>query len=304
MNAAQKRMLSRRWGVFNHYLYNMPWSVPEGIDRTDWNARVDRYDVKRVAKDLHDIGAGYYCITVMQGCEYMIAPNQTFDAIAGTKSGEACSRRDLIGDLIEALEKYDIDLYLYYTGDGPYQNLEIGKRFGFIEPRENISLDFCKKWASVLEEYAVRYGNGVKGWWIDGCYDFFGYDQERLACLYTAIKKGNPNALTAMNNGVKQDLYKWYEKDEITSGELPEFTVIPKARSIDGALPHLLVPFGKSQKGFGIWARPGLHYNIDFMREYVHRVNEAGGVVTLDTHIRYDSAFDPEQLEALRTLRD
>ncbi len=26
------------------------------------------------------------------------------------------------------------------------------------------------KYASVLEEYAMRYGENVKGWWIDGCY--------------------------------------------------------------------------------------------------------------------------------------
>ena len=35
--------------------------------------------------------------------------------------------------------------------------------------------EFIEKWASVLEEYAVRYGDKVKGWWIDGCYDYFGY---------------------------------------------------------------------------------------------------------------------------------
>jgi hypothetical protein len=29
---------------------------------------------------------------------------------------------------------------------------------------------FVQKWASVLEEYTVRYGDKVSGWWIDGCY--------------------------------------------------------------------------------------------------------------------------------------
>ena len=125
---AKKRMQSRRWGVFNHFLYGEPGSaMPGGPDLSDWNARVVLFDAERVAKDLHNIGAGYYFITLMQGRKYMCAPNDTFDAIAGTKPGEACAKRDLILDLSDALAKYDIDLYLYYTGDGPYKDVEIGK---------------------------------------------------------------------------------------------------------------------------------------------------------------------------------
>lgn len=37
----------------------------------DWNARCELFNAERVAKDLHDIGAGYYFITLMQGRKYM-----------------------------------------------------------------------------------------------------------------------------------------------------------------------------------------------------------------------------------------
>jgi len=194
INEAKKHMQSRRWGVFNHFLCGNPdgpGALQDGPDLTDWNKRVELFDVERIAKDLHDIGAGYYFITLMQGRKYMCAPNATFDEIAGTKPGEACARRDLILDLSEALAKYDIDLFLYYTGDGPYRDAECGEKFGFLDPRKNVSMDFVQKWAAVLEEYAVRYGNRVKGWWIDGCYDFFDYDQEKLTPYYDAVKKGN-----------------------------------------------------------------------------------------------------------------
>ena len=73
-------------------------------------------------RNLHEMGAGYYVITTMQGRKFMIAPNKTFDRIAGTKTGEACAARDLVQDLYQALSRYGIDLYLYFTGDGPYKD--------------------------------------------------------------------------------------------------------------------------------------------------------------------------------------
>ncbi len=294
---AKQRLHARKFGIFNHFLYG---GIP-GADRTDWNARCALFDVKRMAEDLHRIGAGYYFITLMQGRKYMAAPNRTFDEIAGTKPGEACAERDLIAELIEALAKYDIDLYLYYTGDGPYKDIEIGQRFGFTEPRQNVSLAFSEAWAAVMEEYAVRYGDGVKGWWIDGCYDYFGYDNEKLAPYYNAAKRGNPAALIAMNNGVKDDLFHWYEKEELTCGEFNDFTCIPRSADIGGAMPHILAPLGISPDGspWGSWCRPGCKRDTAYMEDYIRRVNLAGGVVTVDIGIRYDSTLYPEQVACL-----
>lgn len=305
INEAKTRMQSRRWGVFNHFLYGAPSSsISDGTDMLDWNERVELFDTDRVAKDLHDIGAGYYFITLMQGRKYMCAPNAAFDEIAGTKPGEACAKRDLILDLANALAKYDIDLFLYYTGDGPYQDVEIGKKFGFLEPRKNVSLSFSRKWASVLEEYAVRYGDRVKGWWIDGCYDYFGYNQEILTPYYDAVKKGNPSALVTMNNGLKDDLYRWYEKEDFTSGEFNDFICIPGKTDVSPSVPHILAPLGVLPKGSrgGAWAMPGCKRDGAYMRDYVRRVNAVGGVVSIDIQIRYDSTYDPAQLACLAEI--
>ncbi len=302
LSEAKKRMQSRRFGVFNHFLYGNPGSeMPKGADLTDWNARVELFDVERVAKEMHEIGAGYYFITLMQGRKYMCAPNATFDEIAGTKPGEACARRDLIADLADALAKYDIDLYLYYTGDGPYKDEEIGAKFGFLNPRQNVSLAFAEKWAAVLEEYAVRYGDKVKGWWIDGCYDYFGYDQEKLTPYYNAVKKGNPTTLVTMNNGVKDDLYRWYAKEDFTSGEFNDFTCIPGGSDYGDSVAHILAPLGVSPDGspWGGWCQPGCKCDGQYLRDYIRKVNDKGGVVSVDIHIRYDSTYDPAQLAAL-----
>lgn len=301
------RILSRRWGVFNHFLYGNPGGgLPDGPDKFNWNEQVKALDVKRIARDLHEVGAGWYFITVMQGRKFMLAPNATFDAIAGTKPGEACAERDVIMELADELAKYDIDLYLYYTGDGPYRDEEIGEKFGFTEPRGQVSAEFVEKWAAVLEEYAVRYGSKVKGWWLDGMYgEFFGYTDELMEPYYRAVKKGNPDALVAFNNGVKPECRKWFRDEEITAGEFNEFRYVPPARFIDGAQAFMLIPLGVSAdptNPYGRWRRPGARVDHAYLKDYVRRVNEIGGVVTIDIYIGPDGSWDPAQKETIRGL--
>lgn len=301
----QDRLYQRKWGVFNHYLYGAPSQTDKSTAADpDWSRRVETVDVERIARMLHETGAGYYFITVMQGRKYMLAPNETYDRIAGTKPGAACARRDLILELALALKRYDIDLYLYYTGDGPYIDEEVGEKFGFLEPRKQISMEFVEKWAAVLKEYAVRYGDLVKGWWIDGSYDVFGYDDALLQPYYNAVKAGNPDAIVAFNNGVKPELQKWFRDEEFVCGEYNDFAHIPKARFIDGAQAHILAPLGVSPDGseWNGWGKAGCKRDAAYMCDYVRKVNAAGGVVTIDIVIYADGSFDPKQIELLKQL--
>lgn len=303
------RFYEHRWGVFNHFLYvlqNNP-SLPNSNGKsTSWDELVNEFDTDKLARQLSEIGAKYYVITVMQGTKYMIAPNAAFDKIAGTRPGEACSTRDLMLDIYNSLYRYDIDLFLYFTGDGPYKNEEVGSKFGFIEPRsDGVTMDFVKKWASVLEEYSVRYGDKIKGWWIDGCYrDHFKYTDELLEPLYNACKKGNPDAVVALNGGVGNELKINYPKEDFVCGEFNELDFIPKERFVDGkAQAHILAPLGTSDSGIGAsWGSFGIRYTKEYLVEYVGKVHNAGGVVTFDIGVYRDGGFCPEHIEALKYL--
>jgi hypothetical protein len=302
----QDRFYSRKWGVFNHFLYvlqNNPELKNSYGKQTDWDTLVNEFDTETLAKNLHEMGAWYYVITVMQGTKYMIAPNKTFDKIAGTKPGEACSTRDLVEDLYNSLSKYDIDLFLYFTGDGPYKNVEEGKRFGFIEPRveTGVTKPFVEKWASVLEEYALRYGDKVKGWWIDGCYkEAFRYTDELLEIYYKACKKGNPNALVSLNNGVGEgDIIAGFTFEDFLCGEQNDFTVIPKQRFYGKAQAHILAPLGVGEYEIGGWGVFGVKREKEYLLDYVRKVNAAGGVVSIDIGVYRDGKFDEEQKEVI-----
>ena len=299
-----------KFGVFNHFLFGEPGSeMPDAVRAEDsvlWNRRVEGFDVERLARQLSECGASYYGITLMQGRKFLCAPNAAFDGIAGTKPGEACAERDLILELSDALRRRGIGLMLYFTGDGPYKDVEIGRKFGFMEPRRgNVTLAFSRRWAQVLEEYACRYADRVSMWWIDGCYDYFGYDEEKLTPYYEAVRRGNPHALVTMNNGVKPTLYRYYSREDYTSGEQNDFTVLPESSSVGGAIPHILAPLGKpldAGKPWSGWRRPGCKRDGAYLHEYVRRVNEKAGLVTIDICIHPDGTLEEEQLRTLSQI--
>ena len=304
------RFLNRKLGVFTHILNRLQNNPNEAVNMgrgvRDWNDVINELDVEKIAFTLNEMGAKYYFLTLMQGTHHMLSPNETFDRIAGTKPGEACIKRDLPMEMYTALSKYDIDLYLYYTGDGPYLS-PAGKAFGFSEPRGHVTMDFVQKWASVLEEYSVRYGDKVKGWWIDGCYrEYFGYNDELLKVYYDACKKGNPNAIVAMNNGVFDELHKNYVNEDFVCGEFNRFDVLPKSRFINGAQAHILAPLGKQvdENEWSAWGEPGIKHTKEHMLEYVKKANEIGAPVTVDMCLFADSTFDKEQLEVMKYVSD
>ena len=198
------------WGVFTHYIgyneRNSDCTRSRFKTYKDWNDRVNTFNTDNYARTLHEVGANYAFFTVMQGAKYMCAPNDAFNRITGEKPGEACSERDLIADLIVSLKKYDIPLYLYYTGDGPYKDAVCGPKMGYYDREvESVNMPFVKNWTDVLREYAVRYGKDVHGWWIDGMFEYLGYEDPSLFSPYReAVLAGNPDAIVAYNNGVAQ----------------------------------------------------------------------------------------------------
>ena len=323
---AQDRMMSRKWGVFNHYLYGSEKGYtdfrgqrPDEIRKMaeEWNEMADSFDVEKLARTLHEIGCGYYFITVMQGTRFMIAPNEAYSRITGIAPGEGCCRRDLIRDIGEALGKYDIDLYLYYTGDGPHFDVTAGPAMGLYEDYEaglhgRVDRRFVENWAAVLEEYAVRYGDLVKGWWVDGCYDHLGYNNGLLSIYDKAIKKGNPEALAAFNSGTASFFHadgddtpvKWYENEGFTCGEDNDFTYVFKTRFTDGAQNHLLIPFGNYRDGnvTNGWRNTGVRRPKEYVADYIRKNNAAGAVITVDIFVDCHGNFDPEQVAALKYI--
>ena len=104
------------WGIFTHYLSELPSIDTKTPD--DWNRLIDAFDVDGLARQLADIHAGYYFITIGQNSGFYLSPNATYDRITGITPSKL-SRRDLVADLAAALAKRNIPLLVYFTTGAP-----------------------------------------------------------------------------------------------------------------------------------------------------------------------------------------
>lgn len=314
MNHITDRLFEKKWGVFNHYLYNM---VAKPYGKT-WGDALSQFDVKKISDQLRSMGAGYYFITLCQGTKHLLCKNKTYNSISGCTDADVTGDRDIVSELYDELSKYDIDLYLYFPSDGPHCDKEFGEKFGFYyetddvykfvdgkyyrrEPHENkvlcekrLNRNFVDNWSSVLREYSLSYGDKIRGWWFDGFYDFFGFNPEWIKPFYEAAKCGNPKAVTTFNNGVKPYLYKGYADEEYTSGEFNELEFVPDSRFVSGLQSHILAPLGTT------WGQKDARYDNEYMKNYIKTVNDAGGVVTVDVGVCADGSYSVDQLEALK----
>jgi hypothetical protein len=313
--------LAAQRGVFTHYLDGLQsrnGSNAQGNVSASWSDTVDAFDAEAYAASAAATGARYAIITMMQGSKSMLGPNSVYDKLTGYKPGEACSKRDLVLDIHAALAKRQMKLLLYWTGDGPHEDAQASSGMGMPlcpnakgqpDCRSNVPLLFAQQWASVLEEYAVRYGSKVEGWWVDGCYKYFNYTDEKLWPYHVAIKKGNPDAMAAFNTGVTHPIsahkrctgpltspvggcYSRWE--DITNGESDDFSDVPTSRSVDGIQWHTLGYLGNS------WAAPGVsRYNASAMRAYSATVARGGGVLSVDLQLLRNGSMNAAQVALL-----
>ncbi len=282
-------------GVFVHYLNGLQNNKEElhSLGReTSWDECVREFDTEKFAETMEEVGAGYVIFTIMQVTRHMIAPNATYDRITGYKPGEACATRDLVLDLHQSLSKRGIPLMLYYTGDGPRVDERGAKAFGWREP---VTVDFVRKWASVVEEYGLRYKDKVVGYWVDGCYPFIGYTDETLGILAKALKAGNPKRIIALNRGVDPRVLSYTQHEDYTTGEQNRFFDMPTGRWLDGEQWHILSYLSPIS-----WARPGCAYTKAELGDYLFEVHRRGGVVSMDAMVFRDGSMDRSQIELLK----
>ena len=319
------RFKNKKWGIFHHFL--------GGNDSEKWNERVNAVDVDLWADQLSSLGCGFFGITMMQCGRCMLAPNEAFNRITGYKNGQACAERDFVLDLSDALRKRNIDLMLYFTGDGPCRDSNdiANKAFGFTTTTpvmvdgnwhseqypEFVPPSFVDKWCEVLSEYADRYGDRVFAWWFDGCWKELypdDYREDMLLKYKNAVRCANPDVLVTFNGGYNQEkLCRHSIHEDFTAGETGELLPVPTERFVDGSqwFEFLCSAFWweGGDRSSAVWTgtddgilRP--RFTPEQLRDYVKAVNEKGGIVMFDTEFVDDRHINKAQFECMSKLKE
>ncbi len=312
------------WGVFHHYL------VPDSLSAEDWNRKVDGFDVKGLADQLTEIGAGHYCFTIGQTSGHYCAPNATYDRIAGI-SPSKCSRRDLIADLAAELRPRGIRMMVYSCSQAPLVEPEksrFGWEWGFDGPAGAWSdpngdplprtgkrlADFQERWEAVHREWSERWGTGVDGWWIDSCYFADAMYRHPSAPNFesfaAALRAGNPDGALAFNNGWVPPLTALTDAADFTAGEaavvLPE---IPGSSTQEGWHAGTYPPpYGKQIYVLSYlgtyWGKETLRFPDELIYGYTRHVIENGAAISWDTAVSESGRIPESAMRQLLRLKD
>ena len=304
-----------QWGVFVHY------GPKPGYD--SWSAQIDAFDVDAVVRQLVEVRAGYFFLTISRGHGMFCCPNETYDRLLDLSPEESrCSERDLISDLADALEPHGIRMMVYLPAGSPGDPYVIkklrwigGQTLGWDIEGNQIRegrrpIEFMRNWEAVIREMSVRWGEKVHGWWMDGCYwaeHIYRHDAEpNYKSLAEALKAGNPDALVAFNGGLETPIIPHSEYEDYTCGEIGHLlpvsnrrmngSLVPFNRFIDGAQYHILTHLGEH------WGERPARFPTELVVGYTKHITASGGVITWDAGMDAVGNFQEDHFEQLKAL--
>lgn len=168
-----KRFTYQKYGLFVHYVPGL--SVDSKGMTYPPEQTADAFDVEGFARDVASTGAEYVIFTAWHAGMYLLYPSPVMENYCPGRS----VRRDLVGELIEALHRYGIAVWLYthpYLGYHLTEEERIRTGYGAkndpVNPSFPDSSTFChERWnefvCAVYGELAERYGSKLDGLFMD-----------------------------------------------------------------------------------------------------------------------------------------
>jgi hypothetical protein len=314
-----------RWGIFVHYLASTTTSDGPVLTPELWNAQMDAFDIPGLVAQLQHVGAKYIFLTLGQNSGYFCSPNETYDHLV-ERNPSRLSRRDLVGELADALDQAGIRAMVYLPSHAPAYDIQAVENLACTPPwdasgwqlkpgtylntrntDERLST-FQRNWEAVIREWSLRWGTKVHGWWFDGCYFadrmYRNQDEPNFASMASAARAGNPNSIVAFNPGVTVPVIRCTQYEDYTAGEISSALPVKESPRdgvqdgyIEGAQYHILTYLGES------WGQGKPRFPRELVLGYTKMINDLGGVVTWDVPIDKNGRIPQDHLEVLKQLR-
>ena len=205
------------YGIWFHFL---DLTTPRHGPRKPYKDAVNELDVNKLAGLVDECGAKYVIFTVNHGNPTCPAPIESWEALHPGWT----TRRDLIGELADALGRRGIKLMLYMNcpGLGGLEQLP-----GSAIDRPSVGeVEYADRLIRVFREFGLRYKDKLAGYWLDSwfqtteSYPNLPYDK-----LGEAIKAGHRDRLVAYNHWTFPIETDWqdYWSGELTDLPLKRF---------------------------------------------------------------------------------
>jgi hypothetical protein len=298
--------VNAKYGVMFHF---SPTVYPRYGKRKPFDQAVRDFDVKKFVEMVRETGAGYVYFFVSHGIFWVPAPIKTVDKIL---PGRTCDR-DLIGDVAQELEKYDIRLMLYYNpayyddvdwriaaGWGPQLHLQSPKECG-CEVNWDKS-KFYQNQINILEELGARYGRSLWGYWFDNGYPHQLFERQMEAC-----KLGNPDRIIGYNSGIYPkvtDFQDYFAGEFGNSPILPPPGYFEEGGAQAGLQPHGTIFIDGAWHHFRPDTEIGpQRFTTENLIDYIKKCIERKMVLTINFNIYQDGSVSPITLEQMKAVR-
>ncbi|MBC7730276.1 MAG: alpha-L-fucosidase, partial [Microbacteriaceae bacterium] len=223
-----------RWMARETFGVGFHWTkrtMPRSGPANPYAQAVADFDVDRFAEQVASTGASFVYLTTSHSDQYLPAPIKALDAILPGRT----TSRDLIADLIAALKKRQIKLFLYYHL-GPIEDPAWSAATHMWDSNPT---RFFANWQTIISEMGARYGKDLAGWWFDdGVYNYY-YRSPDWASLAKAAKVGNSERAVCFNSwkaASATEFQDYFCGEEIAPGGLNAF--LNTDGSINGTLPE------------------------------------------------------------------
>jgi len=290
-------MTRAKYGLFLHYQYRIllgtcirtkpQFPDPAQMTAKQWNQFVDGFDVKAFAGQMAEARVGWviFCLDDHYFA-WPCAPNRAFSAFTGYLPGEKSSRRDLVGDLADALNARGVRLICYFAGLNGY--MKDRKTYEGLRDDGNEKTpppaEGRRRRLAILKEYAERYGDKVAGWWFDGMeLDSYSERPNDWWAIDALVRRANPRAVIAFSYGGNEQACIRKGIDDFTAGDtwskqdLTRFT--PRRLPAQaGILWHGKIYCGNLYHGLG----DANQFSDQELIDWINMCTSQGGICTLD----------------------
>lgn len=287
-----------KYGVMFHWT---DFSQPKQGPKKSYADAVDAFDVKAFAQQAEETGAGYVIFTLNHAHPHCAAPIKSWEAIHPGWT----TRRDLIGEIGDALKQRGIRLLLYINS--PIMT----KLGGDIRQTGQDQLTYSEEQfvgihQEILTEIGSRYGERLAGYWFDSWYQSLAaYPDVPIESVYKFCKVGNPQRITAFNFWIFPVLTPW---QDYWAGELNELQNPFRSRYIQrgagkGFQAHgmltMLGPWVHSEPG----PIPPPQFSAEDLIAYVKANVEHQAVTTINIGIYQEGTIEETSRQTMRKLR-
>jgi hypothetical protein len=182
-------------------------TMPQHGPQKSYEQAVNDFDVDKFADMVAGTGAGFIAFATSWSTYYFPAPLKTWARVAPGQT----TKRDLIAELADALNKRGIQLMIYYHVGRTDKDFWTGPGARSMDKPA-----YFKEWEETIREIGLRYGSKLAGWWFDDGTTFYYPLQAPWKQLTEAAKAGNPARVIGYNSWI---LPKTTEFQDFACGE-------------------------------------------------------------------------------------